>query len=71
MDQKSLVEAHQIALKIANCKNILDIDIEKNCWIAVHEFRHGVKPSEYDVREIDEDLYLEVLSLVKAILKNR
>ncbi len=36
-------------------------EIEKFCWMAVHEHKHGVLPSEYDIREIDEDLYLELL----------
>jgi len=34
-------------------------EIEKFCWMAVHEHKHGVLPSEYDIREIDEDLYLD------------
>ena len=36
-------------------------ELEKFCWMAVHEHKHGVLPSEYDIREIDEDLYLELL----------
>jgi hypothetical protein len=28
----------------------------------VHRHIHGVLPSEYDIREIDEALYLEVLN---------
>ena len=36
-------------------------EIEKFCWMAVHEHKHGVLPSEYDIREIDEDLYLKLL----------
>ena len=36
-------------------------EIEKFCWMAVHEYKHGVLPSEYDIREIDEDLYLQLL----------
>ena len=36
-------------------------EIEKFCWMAVHEHKHGVLPSEYDIREIDEDLYLQLL----------
>ena len=36
-------------------------EIEKFCWMAVHEYKHGVLPSEYDIREIDEDLYLKLL----------
>ena len=38
---------------------------EKFCWMAAHEFKHGVLPSEYDIREIDEDLYLQLLQKFK------
>lgn len=38
-------------------------DPQRSCWLAVHEHVHGVLPSEYDIREIPEDLYLEVLAL--------
>jgi len=41
-------------------------EIEKFCWMAVHEHKHGVLPSEYDIREIDEDLYLELLREFKS-----
>ena len=36
-------------------------DPERNCWLAVHRHVHGVVPSEYDIREIPEPLYLAVL----------
>ena len=36
-------------------------DPERNCWLVVHRHVHGVLPSEYDIRDIDEDLYLAVL----------
>jgi len=41
-------------------------EIEKFCWMAVHEHKHGVLPSEYDIREIDEDLYLALLQELKS-----
>ena len=41
-------------------------EIEKFCWMAVHEYKHGVLPSEYDIREIDEDLYLQLLGEFKS-----
>ena len=41
-------------------------EIEKFCWMAVHEYKHGVLPSEYDIREIDEDLYLKLLQEFKS-----
>jgi hypothetical protein len=37
-------------------------DPERNCWMAVHRHVHGVLPSEYDIREVPEELYLAVLS---------
>ena len=40
-------------------------EIEKFCWMAVHEHKHGVLPSEYDIREIDEELYLDLLQEFK------
>ena len=41
-------------------------EIEKFCWMAAHEYKHGVLPSEYDIREIDEDLYLQLLQEFKS-----
>ena len=41
-------------------------DPERNCWLVVHRHAHGVLPSEYDIREIDEDLYLAVLAARRA-----
>ncbi len=41
-------------------------EIEKFCWMAAHEYKHGVLPSEYDIREIDEDLYLKLLKEIKS-----
>ena len=41
-------------------------EIEKFCWMAAHEHKHGVLPSEYDIREIDENLYLQLLQKFKT-----
>ena len=41
-------------------------EIEKFCWMAVHEHKNGVLHSEYDIREIDDDLYLELLQELKS-----
>tara|TARA_Y100001968_G_scaffold293772_1_gene299903 strand:- start:190 stop:384 length:195 start_codon:yes stop_codon:yes gene_type:complete len=43
-------------------------ELERSCWIIVHEHKHGAKPTEYDIREIDEELYLEVLRTAKEII---
>jgi sugar lactone lactonase YvrE len=37
-------------------------DAERNCWMALHQHVHGVLPSEYDIREVPEPLYLAVLA---------
>ena len=42
-------------------------EIDRCCWMVVHEYHHGVMPSEYDIREIDEDLYLVLLKRVKEL----
>ena len=41
-------------------------DLEKFCWMAAHEHKHGVLPSEYDIREIDEELYLLLINRFKS-----
>ena len=41
-------------------------ELERSCWMVVHEHHHGVKPNEYDIREIDEELYLEVLNAARS-----
>ena len=43
-------------------------ELERTCWMIVHEYKHGVMPTEYDIREIDEELYLEVLRIAKEII---
>ncbi len=44
-------------------------EVERSTWMAVHEHIHGVLPVEYDIREIDEELYLEVLEVVKKEIR--
>ena len=43
-------------------------ELERTCWMVVHEYKHGTMPTEYDIREIDEALYLEVLRIAKEII---
>ena len=54
-----------LALKAIKLAGSNTQEMERFCWMIVHEHRHGVKPTEYDIREIDEDLYLRVLNYVK------
>jgi len=42
-------------------------ELERTCWMVVHEHKHGVMPTEYDIREIDEELYLEVLRAARDL----
>ena len=46
-------------------------DFERSCWLAVHRHTHGFLPSEYDVREIPEELYLAVIAKRKEIQKEQ
>ena len=43
-------------------------ELERTCWMIVHEHKHGAMPTEYDIREIDEELYLEVLRMAKEMI---
>ena len=60
---KSLI--NKLLLKIKDYPRFSDREIEKFCWMAAHEHKHGVLPSEYDIGEIDENLYLKLLSEFK------
>ena len=59
-----------LCIKIKEYPRFTPNDIEKFCWMAAHEHMHGVLPSEYDIREIDEDLYLRLLNEFKISRKN-
>ena len=51
----------KLFIKVKEYPRFSNGEIEKFCWMAVHEHKHGVLLSEYDIREIDEDLYLQLL----------
>jgi len=51
--------------KIKNYPRFNINELEKFCWMAAHEHKHGVLPSEYDIREIDENLYLLLLNKIR------
>ena len=61
---QSLIEA--LLIKVKEYPRFSKGELEKFCWMAVHEHKHGVLPSEYDIREIDEDLYLQLLQEFKS-----
>ena len=60
---KALLDS--LTLKIKNYPRFSLSEVEKFCWMAAHEHKHGVLPSEYDIREIDENLYLKLLEKFK------
>ena len=55
----------QLASEVAQLESN-QADLERNCWMVVHQHRHGMFPSEYDIREIDETLYLALLAFCKG-----
>ena len=61
---ESLIRA--LSEKVKGYPRFSEGDLERFCWMAVHEHKHGVLPSEYDIREIDEDLYLQLLQELKS-----
>ena len=46
---KSLLDS--LCLKIKDYPRFSLTEIEKLCWMAAHEHKHGVLPSEYDIRD--------------------
>ena len=56
---------NSLCLKIKNYPRFSEREIEKFCWMAAHEHKNGILPSEYDIREIDEKLYLRLLQEFK------
>ena len=56
---------NELFMKVKKYPRFSKTEIEKFCWMAVHEHKHGVLPSEYDIREIDEELYLQLLQEFK------
>ena len=61
---ESLIKS--LLLKVKEYPRFSNEEIEKFCWMAVHEHKHSVLPSEYDIREIDEGLYLQLLQAFKS-----
>tara|TARA_Y100001968_G_scaffold43410_1_gene33401 strand:- start:14732 stop:14935 length:204 start_codon:yes stop_codon:yes gene_type:complete len=52
--------------RIRNYPRFSDKELEKFCWMAAHEYKHDVLPTEYDIKEIDENLYLLLLEEMKT-----
>jgi len=63
-NSESLIKS--LIKKVKGYSRVSKEEVEKFCWMAVHEHKHGVLPSEYDIREIDEELYLKLLKEFKS-----
>lgn len=64
MTSEATVWDGALVLQLAEASREFDgtgADPERNCWMAVHRHVHGVLPSEYDIREVPETLFLAVL----------
>ena len=59
---------NKLSKKAINLSGKSKTELERTCWMIVHEHKHGVMPTEYDIREIDEELYLEVLRTAKEMI---
>ena len=68
MDTNLINSLVQKALKLLEESD--NCDIEKACWMIIHEYHHGIMPFEYDIREIDESIYLSVLQKLKEKQRN-
>ena len=55
----------ELSLKAIELAGSSASELERCCWMIVHEYHHGTFPFEYDVRDIDEALYLNVLNYAK------
>ena len=58
----------KLAKKAIEFSNNSRKELERTSWMIVHEHKHGAMPTEYDIREIDEELYLEVLRTAKEMI---
>ena len=60
-------EISTLALKAIKMAGKISNELERSCWMVVHEYKHGSMPVEYDIKDIDENLYLAVLDSAKNL----
>ena len=68
MNEHTAGDAGLVDALVARVRELYGVtphDLERMCWTVVHEHHHGAMPTEYDIREVDEALYLAVLSAVR------
>ena len=57
----------RLVARVAELYGPSPTDLERMCWTVVHEHHHDAIPTEYDIREVDEDLYLAVLAHARQL----
>ncbi|WP_320664107.1 hypothetical protein [Prochlorococcus sp. MIT 1223] len=57
----------ELAQKVIRLTDKRNEDLDRDCWMVLHEYHHGVRPSEYDIKEVDEELYLAILKRVREL----
>ena len=65
MIESNVELVRELAIKSIRLAGERSSEIERFCWMVVHEYKHGVMPVEYDIRDIDEELYLSVLNMAR------
>ncbi len=67
MDQSRLKLVEELARKSIEISKGSVKEIDRYSWMVLHEYIHGVMPSEYDIREVDEELYIAILNRAKQL----
>ena len=68
MDDSSALDAELVGVLVQRLHELYGStprELERMCWMVVHEHHHGAMPTEYDIREVNEELYLAVLSAAR------
>ncbi len=67
-NSRNKFEGNPLVEKLADkvlALNVKPDEFDRHCWAIVHAHLHGFVPVEYDIRDIDEDLFLAVLKTVR------
>ena len=51
MDTDRIETINGLALQVIETFGKSTNELDKNCWMIVHQYHHGVMPTEYDIRD--------------------